>query len=215
VDRGELDDAAAGERPDADEKRRGGFDGGARTPVPPGRPPSDATADEILAYYGDNVMAMQWELERRRRDDHRRGLAEMLAGDRQSESGSLETPPASSDLSKKTRTKKPDPLPADLIKDKLEPKLRERIAVQDERRKVPSNLTQEAIVRTVGEPFNRQRVQQAEKLLRLGWPLLRSVDSEISALSADSALSAVRWPSVEEAAEILAFERIPASERDG
>jgi hypothetical protein len=62
-----------------------------------------------------------------------------------------------------------------------------------------SEFTQEKIAARLG--WDRTRVQQAESLQRLGWELLRS-HPQFSALD-----EFVRWPSVDEAAQILASER--------
>jgi hypothetical protein len=192
VGRGKPDDQA-----DAAEPTRGsGFDGGPRQTAPLPRPHDDATAEEIFEFYAGNSLLMHRELERRQEEARARMVAELVADSAAAPLGVDPPPPG------KTRRRSPDPLPREKVEE-LEEKLHERIAVLDAEKKMPSRLTQEAAARALGKPFNRSRVQQGEKLLRLGWPLLRSLPAN----SARSADSAVYWPSPQEAASILASER--------
>jgi hypothetical protein len=104
-----------------------------------------------------------------------------------------EMPKAASPSAKKPRHRHPDPISRATIK-RLMLELAQRKARPRDR-----DFTQEKIGGRFG--LDRSRIQQAEGLMRVGWDLLRSHPE----FSANDDL--VRWPSVKEAARILASER--------
>jgi hypothetical protein len=89
----------------------------------------------------------------------------------------------------------PDPIPLEIVR-ALDPLLRERLAAGKPHR---GPLTQTRIAERVGLPD--WRVAQAQVLIEIGWELQRT-HPEFSGVP-----GAVRWPTIEKAVEILAFER--------
>jgi hypothetical protein len=102
--------------------------------------------------------------------------------------------------SKTPRHRHPDEIPKVTVKQLMWDLGRRKTELAG-RKKLPhgSDLTQEKIAARFD--LDRSRIQQAEKLVAAGWDLLRS-HPEFSAND-----EFVRWPSVREAARILASER--------
>jgi len=103
-------------------------------------------------------------------------------------------PTAQQPKNKKPRHRRPDLLEKRKVK-----KLMWELAQRKARPPRDPEFTQEKIAQRLG--WDRSRVQQAEGLQKRGWDLLRS-DSEFSADD-----DFVRWPSVKEAARLMASER--------
>lgn len=104
----------------------------------------------------------------------------------------LETAAVEAVNAKRPRHRPPDPISTKDVK-QLMWELDQRKARPDD-----SELTQEKIAGRVG--LDDTRVQQAEALQRLGWPLLRTHPD----FPVDEGF--VRWPGVEKAAQLLASE---------
>jgi hypothetical protein len=106
--------------------------------------------------------------------------------------------PSSARSRGKPRHRHPDPIPVDTVKT-LKLELERRRACSGNRKLIREReLQQDRIAQRLA--LERPRIQQAEKLQRVGWDLLRS-HPEFSAND-----GFVRWPQPREAARLLASE---------